>query len=174
MKNKKIFDYRETEKYIYLLDEVAREFENSGEEPEDLKQAGYIGLINALNIYKKNENETAFLENARILIAGEIRNFIRDKYDKIKIPAWIKLMNKLINQFVIRYYRQFRKFPDLAKISQMLKISPEGLKEILKARDAVHTVSIDKKRREKDITDYPNIKKIKKELKKNDYEPGNY
>jgi hypothetical protein len=49
-------------------------------------------------------------------------------------------------------------------------MSPEGLKETLKAREAVHKVSIDKERRTIDITEPPDTRKIKKVKKKKENE----
>jgi len=66
---------------IYLLDEVAKEFQNSGEQREDLIQAGYIGLLSAINLYY-NRGEEIFRKKAKVLIAGEMRNYIRQKHKK--------------------------------------------------------------------------------------------
>jgi RNA polymerase sigma-B factor len=154
---------------IYLLDEVAEEFQNSGEQKEDLIQAGYIGLLNAINMYY-NRGEEIFRRKARYLIAGEIRNYIRQKHKKVKVPEWLKMINNLIDQILVSYHKKFKKYPNITELSQMLNMSPEGLKETLKAREAVHKVSIDKERRTIDITEPPDTRKIKKVKKKKENE----
>lgn len=150
---------------FYLLDEVLEEFQNSGEQLEQLKQAGYMGLLNSINLYY-NQGEEIFKAKARHLIAGEMRNYIRQKNKKVKVPEWLKMINNLIDQILVSYHKKFKKFPNLKELSRMLNMSPEGLEETLKAREAVYKVSIDKDRRAIDITESPDTKKIKKAIKK--------
>jgi predicted DsbA family dithiol-disulfide isomerase len=57
------------------------------------------------------------------------------------------------------------------ELSEMLGLSPEILKEALKAREAVQEVSIDQKRRnEVDIKEPIEVSKIKREMKKRGHE----
>ena len=152
---------RKVEDYLYLLEETLKEFENSGESPEGLRQAGYLGLLNSINLYD-DQNDEIFQKNARYLIAGELRHYIREKHKKVKVPTWLKMMNHLIDRVIVDYYREFEKCPDIEELSQILNLSPEGLKEALKARDSVHKVSIDKDRRARDIKEPPDYAKIQK------------
>jgi RNA polymerase sigma-B factor len=158
------------EEQLDFLRKVVAEFQNSGEPEEELLQAGYIGLLNAVNLYQK-EQAITFQEYARYLISGEIRHYIREKHRKTKVPDWLSLMmNKLLNQMLTSYRKQFNKFPDLNELSEMLGLSPEILKEALKAREAVQEVSIDQKRRnEVDIKEPIDFDKIKKEMKQRKY-----
>ncbi len=158
-------DKRKVEDYLDLLEESIKEFKNSGEPQEELRQAGYLGLLNSINLHDA-KNDEIFQKNARHLMAGEIRNYIREKHKKVKVPAWLKMMNNLIDRVLIAYYRQFKKYPDIKDLSQILNMSPEGLKEVLKARESVYKVSIDKNRRTGDINEPPDYAKIKKEMKK--------
>ena len=154
------------EEFLYILKEVVSEFRNSGEPEEELSQVGYIGLLNAVNLYK-NQKEFTFQEYARQLIAGEIRHYIREKNRKVKLPDWLTvMMNKLLNQMLMAYYKQHNQFPDFQELSDMLDLSPEILKEALKAREAVLEVSIDQKRRQYDINEPPDITRIDNDLKK--------
>jgi len=156
---------RKVEEYIELLEETVKEFKNSGEPPEEIRQAAYLGLLNSINLHDDKSDEI-FQNNARHLMAGEIRNYIREKHKKVKVPTWLKMMNNLIDRVLITYYRQFEKCPDIEELSRLLNISPEGLKEALKARESVQKVSIDKNRREGEIKKPPDYAKIKKEMKK--------
>lgn len=156
---------KKIKEHLHLLEEVVREFQNSGEPEDQLKQVGYIGLLNAINLYK-NKEDTDFEEYARQLIAGEIRHYIRQKHHKVKIPAWLNMMNQFINRILVAYRRQFNKFPELEELSHFINLSSEGLKEALKAREAVHKVSIDEHRRAKDIKEPPDTAKIKKAIKR--------
>ena len=156
---------KDATEYLYILEEVVLEFKNSGEPEQELSQVGYIGLLNAVNLYQ-NQQEFTFQEYARQLIAGEIRHYIREKNRKVKLPDWLTvMMNKLLNQMLVAYYKQHNQFPDIQELSEMLDLSPEILKEALKAREAVLEVSIDQKRRQYDVNEPPDIDRINKALK---------
>jgi len=163
--NKEIND-KEILKYKPLVKIIANKFKNSGEPLEDLEQLGYIGLINAINLYNK-QREVKFETYASWFISGEIRHYIRDKHQAIRIPHWITELNKRINEFIVKYREETKQTPSLKKIAQEFNLTEEGTKEVLKARDVVHTVSIDQENRNYDYNDYPVIEKIKNDHYKN-------
>ena len=155
----KITDDQITE-YQPLVKSIAYKFINSGEPLEDLEQVGYIGLINALNLYSQNRG-IKFITYATWLISGEIRHYIRDKHQVIKIPRWMLKLNKKIDRFIIFYKKENNKFPSLSEISKEFNLTEEGIKEVLKARDAVQIVSLDQEQRKYSSGTYPKIEKIK-------------
>ena len=146
--------------YHPLVKSIAYKFKNSGEPLEDLEQVGYIGLINAINLYNQNRG-IKFITYATWLISGEIRHYIRDKHQVIKIPSWMLKLNKKIDEFIISYKKENNRFPSLSEISEKFNLTEEGIKEILKARDAVQIVSLDQEHRKYSSGSYPNIEKIK-------------
>ena len=156
---------RKAEDYLVFLKNTVEEFKNSGEKKGDLMQAGYIGLLNSIHLYSDTD-EDVFQNKSKNLIAGEIRYYIREKYNKVKVPQWLKTINNLINQLVVSYHKKYKTFPNFKDLSQMLNMRPEGLEETLKARESVYKVSIDKVRRSKDIADSPDTTKIKRAMKR--------
>jgi len=158
-KSQKITD-NQIIKYQPLVKSIAYKFINSGEPLEDLEQLGYIGLINALNLYNKNKG-VKFKTYATWLISGEIRHYIRDKHQIIKIPGWMLKLNRKIDEFIIYYKKENNRFPSLSEISEELNLTEEGIKEILKAREAVQIVSLDQEKRKYSSDSYPKIEKIK-------------
>jgi len=155
----KITDAQITE-YQPLVKSIAYKFKNSGEPLEDLEQVGYIGLINAINLYNENRS-IKFITYATWLISGEIRHYIRDKHQAIKIPRWMVKLNKKIDEFIIFYKKENNRFPSLSEISEEFNLTEEGIKEILKAREAVQIVSLDQEQRKYSPEIYPKIEKIK-------------
>jgi len=147
-------------KYKPLVEIIANKFKNSGEPLEDLEQLGYIGLINAINLYNQ-QREVKFETYASWFISGEIRHYIRDKHQAIRIPHWITELNKKIDEFIVKYREETKQTPSLKKIAQEFNLTEEGVKEVLKARDVVHTVSIDQENRGYDCNEYPVLAKIK-------------
>jgi len=158
-KSQKITD-DQIKEYQPLVKNIAYKFKNSGEPIEDLQQVGYIGLINALNLYNR-ERGVKFETYATWLISGEIRHYIRDKHQIIKIPSWILKLNKKIDEFIIYFNKENNRFPSLSEIAEKFNLTEKGLKEILKARDAVQIVSLDQEQRKYSSGSYPKIEKIK-------------
>ena len=147
-------------KYQPLVKNIAYKFKNSGEPLEDLEQLGYIGLINAINLYNRQRN-VKFETYASWFISGEIRHYIRDKHQAIKIPHWITELNRKIDEFIVKYKEETKQTPSLKKIAEEFNLTEEGVKEVLKARDVVHVVSIDQDNRNYDYNEYPALEKIK-------------
>ncbi len=158
-KSVKITNAQITE-YQPLVKSIAYKFNKSGEPLEDLEQVGYIGLMNAINLYNKNRG-IKFITYATWLISGEIRHYIRDKHQVIKIPGWMLKLNNKIDEFVISYKTENNRFPSLFDISKEFNLTEEGIKEILKAREAVQIVSLDQEQRKYSADSYPNIEKIR-------------
>jgi len=147
-------------KYQPLVKSIAYKFKNSGEPLEDLEQLGYIGLINAINLYNQQRN-VKFETYASWFISGEIRHYIRDKHQAIRIPHWITELNRKIDEFIVEYKEETKQIPSLKKIAKEFNLTEEGVKEVLKARDVVHVVSIDQENRNFDCNEYPVLEKIK-------------
>jgi len=157
--NKEISD-SQILKYKPLVKNIAYKFKNSGEPLEDLEQLGYIGLINAMNLYNR-QRKVKFETYASWFISGEIRHYIRDKHQAIKIPHWITELNRRIDEFIVKYKEETKQIPSIKKIAEKFNLTEEGLKEVLKARDVVHIVSIDQENRNYDFNEYPVLEKIK-------------
>ena len=157
--NKEITD-NEILKYQPLVKAIANKFRNSGEPLEDLEQLGYIGLINAINLYNQ-QREVKFETYASWFISGEIRHYIRDKHQVIRIPHWITELNRKIDEFIVKYKEEAKQTPSLKKIAEEFNLTEEGVKEVLKARKVVHVVSIDRENRKFDCNEYPVLEKIK-------------
>ena len=157
--NKEVSD-EQILKFKPLVKNIACKFRNSGEPLEDLEQLGYIGLINALNLYN-HQRKVKFETYASWFISGEIRHYIRDKHQPIRIPHWIIELNRKIDEFIVQYKEETKQIPSLKKIAQEFNLTEEGVKEVLKARDVVHVVSIDQDNRNYDYNEYPVLEKIK-------------
>lgn len=158
-KVEKITD-NQIKEYQPLVRNIAYKFRNSGEPLEDLEQVGYVGLINAFTLYN-HERGVKFETYAAWLISGEIRHYIRDKHQVIKIPGWMLKLNKKIDEFIFSYKKENNRFPSLSEISKKFNLTEEGIKEILKAREAVQIVSLDQEQRKYSSDSYPKMEKIK-------------
>ncbi len=149
------------EKNIPLVKSIAGDFSHSGLDYEDLTQAGYIGLLNAVENFDLSKN-TKFSTYATHLIKGEVRHHIRDNAPSVHIPQWIKRLNRQVKKAEEKIYKETGKFPSVSELSDELNIEEDGIREVLKARDSMTYVSIDRERRESDprpeFIDYEKIK----------------
>ncbi len=134
---------------VGLVKSIALEFTNSGEDLEDLVQAGYIGLLNAVANFDLSRN-VRFSTYASHLIRGEIRHYIRDKHAPVHIPQWVQTMNRRVTEAEEEFFQQKGRPPTLPELSAKVGIAEEQLVEVLRGREAMTYVSIDEKNRQQD------------------------
>ena len=158
--NKFNFNNDIVNKYKPLVKSIARKYINSGELLEDIEQIGYLGLLNALQLFDEKKG-VKFTTYATWLINGEIRHYIRDKYSVVKVPHWIRDFNRKIDKFVQKYRKEKDRFPTIDEISEQFNITELGIAEILKGRKAAQVVSLDKEMRRQEGDTTPIIENIK-------------
>jgi len=132
-----------------LVVKVAQEFVHSGEPLEDLIQAGYLGLLNAVHNFDLRRGHK-FSTYATHLIKGEIRHYIRDRHGPVKIPQWIQELSRRVALAEEHLFKQHGRFPTISELAEELNMTEEGIKEVLKAREAMSYISIDWERRADD------------------------
>ena len=121
-------------KYENLVNKIAHKY-SSFSNFEDLKQAGMVGLINAVNNYKSSEN-TKFSTYAYLWIKGEILEFLRlDK--NIKISKDILSLSKKITECQELLRNRLNKEPTITEISLFLEIDERLIEEALISREIV-------------------------------------
>lgn len=134
---------------VGLVKSIALRFTLSGEPLDDLIQAGYIGLLNAVSNYSLAHN-ARFSTYASHLIQGEIRHYIRDRHSTIRIPQWVQTMNRRIKEAEETFFQTEGRPPSLAELATALELKPPQLAALLRGRDAMTYVSIDRERRSSD------------------------
>lgn len=82
-----------------IIKRIARTIARRSYDPiDDLTQAGSIGLLKAIDSYSSNINDN-FKIYAGYLIIGEMKHYLRDKMNAIKVPAYIQELSCRINSF---------------------------------------------------------------------------
>jgi len=125
------------EKYQYLVAKIANNFDNTSQTLENLEEVGYIGLLNAVNLYDQDSNKINFRDYAQILITKEMHQYLTNRDHKINRPDWLSKLNDKIDQFVSTYRQKQQRFPQVAEIADHININSSGLQEILKSRNSV-------------------------------------
>ena len=139
---------------VGLVKSVAIRFLGSGEPLDDLIQAGYIGLLNAVANFDLARS-TRFSTYASYLIQGEIRHFIRDKHSTIRIPQWVQTMNRRVKEAEEAFFQQEGRPPTLSELASSVDLTEEQLTALLRGRETMTYVSIDQQRRRSDPNPAP-------------------
>lgn len=129
--------------HMWIVDYLARKF--SSNDPilfEELKSVGNIGLIKAADNYS-NEKGTAFPTYATLLIQGEIRHYLRDRADVVRIPRKYVSYYKTIHNAVNEHLSKVGSMPTVKEIACATGLSDEIILEALEAGFAKYPSSIE-------------------------------
>ena len=139
---------------VGLVKSIALKFRSSGEPLDDLIQAGYIGLLNAVSNFDLARSNR-FSTYASYLIQGEIRHYIRDKRSTIRIPQWVQVMNRRIKEAEEAIFQQEGRPPTLSELAGKVELREEQVRMLLRGRESMMYVSIDQDRRSGDPNPTP-------------------
>lgn len=130
------------EGYLPLARVIARRFAGRGVELEDLEQVASIGLIKAIQRFKP-ELGLRFVTYATPTIAGDVRNYIRDKADALRFPRDAK--NRLYHLQKAReaLSQELMREPTLQELAQRMKMPMDELLALLDMRKSSEVSSLD-------------------------------
>lgn len=109
---------------------------------DDLVQAGSIGLLKAIDSYSVDLNDN-FKIYAGYLIIGEMKHYLRDKMNTIRVPRHIQELTYRINSFTRSL--TIEELNDLTNddVAEVLKVSPKAINVAIEADRRKSTVSLD-------------------------------
>lgn len=125
-----------------LVRRIVSDFIFAGVPTDDLMQVGFIGLLNALELFDAGRG-VKFVTYASHLIRGEIRHYLRDHRDTIRKPRWLQKLNHQIEEASARYISEEGRFPAVEQLASELNVEEEGLMEVLKTREVLRTISLE-------------------------------
>ncbi|NLI21179.1 MAG: sigma-70 family RNA polymerase sigma factor [Clostridiales bacterium] len=130
------------ESYLPLARAVARRFEGRGVEREDLQQVASIALMKAIERFEPSRG-FRFVTYAIPTIAGDVRNYLRDKASGMRVPrdARQKLyrMQQIREQFELEHLRE----PSARELAEAMQITPDELLMLLDMRNQTDVASLD-------------------------------
>ena len=99
------------EKYLYIADILAKKFAHRGVEYDDLKQVASYALLRGIDRFDPSLGMqfTTFITPT---IAGEIKNYFRDKSRMIKVPRRLSELSAQVKRFSDEYEAQHGKKPN--------------------------------------------------------------
>jgi RNA polymerase sigma-B factor len=141
--------------YLWLVKKIAKKFSDSFHICiDDLIQVGCIGLINALNKFDVKYN-SSFKTYASHLINGEIKHYIRDNCNIIKIPRDIQEIQPKISQ-AKNFLSLNNKELSVENISEYTNIPKEKVREALEIESIMHPISLNQENGDENLNEYIN------------------
>ena len=130
------------EEYLPLAKRIARRFAGRGVETEDLEQVAAMGLMKAIKRFEPDRG-LQFITYATPTIAGDVRNYIRDKGDSLRLPRDMK--NRLYHLEKVRdsLYQQHMREPTVPELAEAMGMSFDGLLQLLDMRKNSDVYSLD-------------------------------
>jgi RNA polymerase sigma-B factor len=128
--------------YTNLVESIARKFVGSGEQIEDLIQEGFIGLINAVDLFDPSKG-VKFSTYATHFIIGQIKHYLRDKGKIIKEPAWLQELNQRMSKVIESLTQQYGRPPSEDEIAHVMDLPEETVSELLMTREVFKVSSLD-------------------------------
>ena len=130
------------EGYLPLAKAVARRFEGRGIETEDLQQVASMALLKAVERFDLSRG-FRFVTYAVPTIAGDVRNYIRDRTGSVRMPRDLRQklyhMQQVREQFEIDNLRE----PSARELAAAMQITPDELLMLLDMRNQTDVVSLD-------------------------------
>lgn len=126
-----------------IIRKIARTIARRSYDPiEDLVQAGSIGLLKAIDSYSNNVNDN-FKIYAGYLIIGEIKHYLRDKLNTIRVPRHIQELSIRINNFTKTLtLDELNKLTD-DDVAEALKVSSSVINDVMQADRRKSIISLD-------------------------------
>jgi RNA polymerase sigma-B factor len=121
------------EAHRYLCRRGARKFLRRGLENSDLEQVAAIGLVKACRRYDASM-ETPFEAFAWLLILGELMHHVRDHEHAVRVPRWIRALERRYAEAVERLTQRLDREPDDVDVSLELQVPLRMVHELRRAQ----------------------------------------
>ena len=126
-----------------IIKKIARTIARRSYDPiDDMVQAGAIGLLKAIDSYSRDVNEN-FKIYAGYLIIGEMKHFLRDKLNTIRVPGHIQELSLRINTFTSSLTQEEVNELTNDDVAEALNVTPNAVTNALQADRRKSTVSLD-------------------------------
>lgn len=129
------------EGYLPLSRGIARRFAGHGVELEDLQQVAAMALMKAIDRFEP-ERGLKFSTFAAPTIAGEVRNYIRDKGSLMRQSRDARTQLYRMQQVQDRLTQQLQREPSMREVADEMGVSYDELLSWLDQREMTDTVSL--------------------------------
>ncbi|MGN0778630.1 MAG: sigma-70 family RNA polymerase sigma factor [Aristaeellaceae bacterium] len=124
-----------------LCRHIARRFSGQGVETEDLEQVAAMALMKAIRRFEP-ERGLQFTTYATPTIAGEVRNYIRDKGAALRMSRDSRSQLYRLQKEQDRLTQQLQREPSIKELAQAMTMTPEALLNLLDQRESSTVMSL--------------------------------
>jgi RNA polymerase sigma-B factor len=125
-----------------LVHYIARRFVHRGEPLEDIVQAGYVGLIKAIERFDPSR-ENRFNTFAIPTITGEIRRHFRDHCWAVRVPRRLQEACARAKRAAEQLFQELGRQPSVSEIAEHVGLEPDQVLEALEVSPARYPLSLD-------------------------------
>ncbi len=125
-----------------LVESIAHRYRFTGEPVDDIAQEGYIGLINAVEMFDVTRG-VKFTTYASHAVQGSIQHYLRDRGKLIREPGWLHDLNQKINKAMARLHQRLGREPTVTEIAQDLNLPDQQVAEAVRTRDVFRVSSLE-------------------------------
>lgn len=129
------------EGYLPLSRAIARKFAGRGVETEDLEQVAALALMKAVERFDVSRG-LQFSTYATPTIAGEVRNYLRDKSTAIRLRRDARSELYRMQQVRDTLTASLQREPSMMELAQAMGITPDSLLDLLDQRSAADMLSL--------------------------------
>ncbi|MFN4152677.1 MAG: sigma-70 family RNA polymerase sigma factor [Candidatus Sericytochromatia bacterium] len=130
-------------KNILTVKRIAINFsKNTGESVDDLIQVGCIGLVSAVERFDPSQN-ASFKTYSSHLIAGEIKHYLRDYSNIIKLPRELQELQPKVNRAKQSLSNIESKEVSSKDIAKFLNIDEDKVQQVFEMEKSINAISLD-------------------------------
>jgi RNA polymerase sigma-B factor len=129
------------EKYLYMVDILAKKYINKGVDYDDLYQIGSMALVFAVERFDP-EKGYEFTSFATPTIIGEIKRYFRDKGWAVKVPRKWKEISAKLPSAKETLAQQLGRAPKVSELADYLGHTQEDILEAMESGQAYGTYSL--------------------------------
>ncbi|GAB1475955.1 SigB/SigF/SigG family RNA polymerase sigma factor [Bacillota bacterium] len=129
------------EKYLYMVDILARKYINKGVDYDDLYQIGSMALLFAVERFDPAKG-FEFTSFATPTIIGEIKRYFRDKGWAIKVPRKWKEISAKLPLAKDALVQKLGRVPLVSELAEYLEVTEEDVLEAMESGQAYGTFSL--------------------------------
>lgn len=133
---------RLVEGYLPLSRAIARKFAGRGVELDDLEQVAAMALMKAIQRFEPDRG-LKFSTFAMPTIAGEVRNYLRDKGSMLRMSRDSRSLLYRLQRVRDELTQQLQREPSIRELARAMDLTDDELLALLDARSASEVVSID-------------------------------
>lgn len=126
-----------------VIKNIAKTIARRANDPiEDLTQAGFIGLLKAIDRYDEQKNNN-FRVYAGYLIIGEMKHYLRDKLNTIRVPRHIQELSIRIHNFTQTLTNEEVQALTSDDVASALEVSPKAVDFVMQVDRRRETLSLE-------------------------------